>query len=136
MQYFYGADDENASKSSGKVRTELAQSVKEEKSGQPEYLQPTVEQKNNSSSPAEETEGSALLGKKSTDHETENSQRDGDLNEDTIKEAIKKRASYFRANSEYVHLTYYYIFTSKFTIIASIICLICQLTSNYWHVLH
>ncbi|XP_073110283.1 uncharacterized protein [Elaeis guineensis] len=101
-EYFYGADDENASKSSGKVRTEPAQSVKEEKSGQPEYLQSTIEQKNNSSSPAEETEGSALFGKKSTDHEIENS--DSDLNEETIKEAIKKRASYFRANSERITL--------------------------------
>ncbi|XP_017700414.1 coiled-coil domain-containing protein 82 isoform X1 [Phoenix dactylifera] len=103
-EHFYGADDEDASKSSGKVRTELAQTVKEEKSGQPEDLQSTIEQKNNSSSPAEETEGSALFGKKSTDRETENSQRDSDLNEDTIKEAIKKKASYFRANSEHITL--------------------------------
>lgn len=106
-EYFYGADDENASKSSGKARTEVAQSVKEEKSGQPVDPQSTIELKNNSSSPDEETEGSTLLGKKLTDHATANSQGsecDSDLNEDTIKEAIKKRASYFKANSEHISL--------------------------------
>jgi len=101
-QYFYGDDGKNASETEGKA-VEPAQPVKKE------VLQPEEDLRESSSDPSKNLEGSpGVGGHEQADKETEKSlnstEHGSEINEDTIKKAIRKRAPYFRSNLEYVPL--------------------------------
>ncbi|KAF8377037.1 hypothetical protein HHK36_030409 [Tetracentron sinense] len=107
QECFDAAADENVSKNSGEDGEKYDCSGREETEKLPEGLQPEKEVKEPISVDEEKMEGSPVLGllagHKMTQHDTEETQGIENQevpSEDTLKKAIKKRSSYFRANSE------------------------------------
>ncbi|KAI9201379.1 hypothetical protein LWI28_022499 [Acer negundo] len=102
-----GADDDNASKSTGETAEQNVSTTEGAKT--PEGHQSTKDVKEPCSEDAEKPEDSPVLGLL-TGHETtksENEESEGDLSkelpsESIIKKAIRKRAAYVKANSEEV----------------------------------
>jgi hypothetical protein len=101
-----GADDDNASKNTGETAEQNVSTPEGAKT--PEGHQSTKDVKESCSEDVEKPEDSPVLGLL-TGHETtksENEESEGDLSkefpsESIIKKAIRKRAAYVKANSEY-----------------------------------
>lgn len=102
-----GAGDENASKNCEETSKESVSSTKKEEKS-PEVCQSEKEVKESCPEGAEKMEDSPVLGlmtgQKTTKSKAEETQSDGNKevpSESTIKKAIRKRATYVKANSEY-----------------------------------
>ncbi|KAJ4700658.1 DNA ligase 1-like isoform X1 [Melia azedarach] len=103
-----GAGDENASKNCEETSKESVSSTKKEEKS-PEVCQSEKEVKESCPEGAEKMEDSPVLGlmtgQKTTKSKAEETQSDGNKevpSESTIKKAIRKRATYVKANSEKV----------------------------------
>ncbi|KAF9608446.1 hypothetical protein IFM89_009812 [Coptis chinensis] len=105
---FDASSNENVSKSSGETGEEIVRSTEAETTEFSEKLKPDKELKQ--AEDKEDMQGSPVLGLLDGDDaptDIDKRQRvrnEKALSEDTIKKAIKKRASYFRANSETISL--------------------------------
>lgn len=109
-QCLEGGDD-NVSKSSGESLQNNVSSIKGEMEELSEGPESKNEVKKSNSGSEEKMEDSPVMGlltaKKALRSEAEKTQGNGskaDITESMINKAIKKRAAYFRANSEYVYL--------------------------------
>ncbi|PIA47344.1 hypothetical protein AQUCO_01400190v1 [Aquilegia coerulea] len=104
QECFDAASNENVSKSSGETGEEVVNSTKEEALDFSEKLQPHKEL--NGVDQEEEVQGSPVLGLLAgVDGAPNDAEKtEGVLSEDIIKKAVRKKASYFRTNSEKITL--------------------------------
>ncbi|XP_034675767.1 glutamic acid-rich protein-like [Vitis riparia] len=107
LECINAAADDNPSKKSGETRGKNVCSTKGEAAEPPETVKSKKEVKEPSSGDEEKIEGSPVLGlmtgqkiAKSETEETQGKENKEVPSESTIKKAIRKRASYFKAKSE------------------------------------
>ena len=106
-----GSDNDNGSKNSGEITQNSAPYMAGETLELSEDPESKIEVKKPASDNEDKMEDSPVMGlltsHKSLQPEAKGAQGNGnkgDITEGVIKKAIKKRASYFRANSEYTTL--------------------------------